>query len=254
MHARIEEAARKMAASRSIAVLTGAGISHESGIPTFRGAQDGLWAKYDPYRLATREGFRADPQLVWEWYTYRRKLVERAEPNPGHFALAKLERLVDEFCLVTQNVDGLHRRAGSRIIVELHGNINGNRCFEEDRPVEEWDDSSTPPRCACGSYVRPDVVWFGESLPQEAVSRAFAACETADIVMVVGTSVLVQPAASLPFIALERGGWVLEVNTEPTPLSDRAHLVLSGKSGEILPGLVRRFEELRRGEPDPRHS
>ncbi len=240
----IEEAARKMAACRSIVVLTGAGISHESGIPTFRGAQDGLWAKYDPYRLATRDGFRADPRLVWEWYTYRRGLVEKAGPNPGHHALVRLERLVEEFSIITQNIDGLHRRAGSSSVVELHGNINRNRCFEEDIPVEEWDDSSIPPRCACGSYIRPDVVWFGESLPQEVMSRALSCCESCDVVMVVGTSVLVQPAASLPFIALERGAWVMEVNTDPTPLSKRADLVMPGKSGEILPVIVDRLDEL----------
>lgn len=240
----IEEAARKLASSKAITVLTGAGISHESGIPTFRGSQEGLWAKYDPYQLATREGFRSDPRLVWEWYTYRRGLVEGADPNPGHVALARLERLVENFCLVTQNIDGLHRRAGSRNVVELHGNINRNKCFEENQPVEEWDDSGVPPRCSCGSFIRPDVVWFGESLPQEALSRAFSSCEMADAVLVVGTSVLVQPAASLPFIALEKGAWVLEINTDPTPLSERAHLFIAGKSGEVLPKIVERLEEL----------
>jgi NAD-dependent deacetylase len=227
-----------IASARVLAVLTGAGISKESGIPTFRDARDGLWAKYDPEELATREGFRANPKLVWEWYQYRRGMVKQAVPNPGHLALAAIEKLCVDFTLITQNVDGLHQAAGTRNVIELHGNIMRNKCFEENCSVQSWDESTVPPTCSCGSLVRPDVVWFGEPLPAGALEQAYAVTRTARVIMVVGTSGFVQPAASLPSIALEHGAWVVEVNTEPTPLSSRAHLFIEGKSGLILPQIA----------------
>lgn len=228
----------RIAGARRVAVLTGAGISKESGIPTFRDARDGLWAKYDPQELATRDGFRADPKLVWEWYGYRRDLVRKAAPNPGHLALAAMEKLLSEFILITQNVDGLHEAAGTRTIIELHGNIMRNKCFEEDRPLLSWDESTVPPTCACGSFVRPDVVWFGEPLPAGALERAHAESRAAGVMLVVGTSGVVQPAASFPFVALESGAWVAEVNTERTALSAHAHLFIEGKSGVVLPRIA----------------
>jgi len=243
MEEALKTTAQKIASCRALTVLTGAGISKESGIPTFRDVQDGLWAKYNPMELATREGFSADPRLVWDWYTYRRDLVNKAEPNPGHIALVRIERRINRFSLVTQNVDGLHLRAGSSNVFELHGNINRNKCFEEDSVVEEWNESTVPPKCSCGSYVRPDVVWFGESLPREVISEAFRKSRASDVMMVVGTSGLVQPAAALPFEALEAGAWVVEVNPEPTPLSNHAHLYIAGRSGTILASIADLLED-----------
>jgi len=158
--------------ARHIAVLTGAGISAESGVPTFREAQTGLWAQYDPLELATPEAFRRNPKLVWQWYEWRRGLVSKAQPNPGHLALAQLELKVERFTLITQNVDGLHQRAGSRNVVELHGNINRTKCFDEEVVIESWAETGdAPPRCPrCGGLLRPDVVWFGEALPRQALA------------------------------------------------------------------------------------
>jgi len=243
MEKAVETTARRIASCRSLTVLTGAGISKESGIPTFRDAREGLWARYDPMELATREGFSADPALVWNWYTFRRELVSKAEPNPGHIALTRIERRIDTFSLVTQNVDGLHLRAGSSNVCELHGNINRNKCFDEDRVVEDWDGSTVPPKCSCGSYIRPDVVWFGESLPQAVISQAYRVSRSCDVMMVVGTSGLVQPAALLPFEALDAGAWIVEINPDPTPLSSHAHMHLAGRSGIILKQIADLLED-----------
>jgi NAD-dependent deacetylase len=229
----------------AIAVLTGAGISAESGVPTFRDAQTGLWSKYDPLELATPEAFRRDPKLVWDWYAWRRAMVAEARPNPGHRALAEMEARVSKFTLITQNVDGLHRQAGSRNVIELHGNIQRTKCFDEDAIVEAWPDTGeTPPRCPrCGGLLRPDVVWFGESLPSQALADAVYAAQSCDVFFSIGTSALVQPAASLPHRAIARGRVIVEVNPDPTPLSREVppeHLyTLRGKAGEILPALVR---------------
>jgi NAD-dependent deacetylase len=229
--------------ARHVAVLTGAGISAESGVPTFREAQSGLWAKYDPQELATPGAFRRNPALVWEWYEWRRQLVSQAEPNPGHLALAKLEQHLPHLTLITQNVDGLHRQAGSQNIIELHGNIRRTLCFEEGNVVESWEDSNdVPPRCPrCGGLLRPDVVWFGESLPQAALARAFEAAEQCHLFLSVGTSALVQPAASLPLIALEHGATVVEINPDETVLSHRMTYTLRGPAGQVLPVLVEKF-------------
>ncbi len=226
--------------ARSVAVLTGSGVSAESGVPTFREAQTGLWARFDPQELATPEAFARDPRLVCEWYTWRRELVDAAAPNPGLEALAELERSVSQFVLITQNVDGLHRRAGSENVVELHGNIQRSKCSREGLLVERReDDADIPPSCPrCGASLRPDVVWFGESLPTDALSEAFDAARSCDLFISAGTSGLVQPAASLPFEALNAGAMVVEVNPSETPLTWHVDHSLRGKAGEVLPALA----------------
>lgn len=227
--------------ARRVVVLTGAGISAESGVPTFRDAMTGLWARFRPEDLATPEAFERDPKLVWEWYAWRRELVAQAEPNAGHRALVELEARVPEFLLVTQNVDGLHARAGSRNLVELHGNITRTKCFACERVAGEKDlvSDTAPPRCAhCGGMLRPDVVWFGEMLPAHALERAMQAVDACDLLLSVGTSTVVEPAASLPFYALRAGATVVEVNPDPTPLTARASFSLRGQAGVLLPALV----------------
>ncbi|HEX6305288.1 MAG TPA: NAD-dependent deacylase [Anaerolineales bacterium] len=223
-----------------VTALTGAGISAESGVPTFRDAQSGLWAQYDPEELATRQAFRQNPQLVWEWYTWRKELISAAQPNPGHFALTKLENMIPPFTLITQNVDGLHQAAGSQSLIELHGNIFRTKCFQEDAIVDSWNENgSIPPRCPnCGGMLRPDVVWFGESLPREALSTAQDCAQRCDVFLSIGTSTLVEPAASLPFLALQSGASVAEINPQQTPLSPQAHAVIQASAGKALPVLV----------------
>lgn len=223
-----------------IAVLTGAGISAESGVPTFREAQTGLWAQYDPMELATPSAYRRDPRLVWEWYLWRRELVGRARPNPGHEALAEIERRVPGFTLITQNVDSLHALAGNRAVIELHGNLQRYKCFDRDHLVTSWEPSEeVPPRCpTCGSLVRPDVVWFGEALPAAALSQAMAAAREADVFLTIGTSGLVHPAASLPLLAMEAGATGVEINPFDTELTPFMDFVLRGPSGVVLPELV----------------
>jgi NAD-dependent deacetylase len=225
--------------ARHIVVLTGAGISAESGIPTFRQAQTGLWARYDPAELATPDAFRANPNLVWEWYAWRRQLVSAAEPNAGHRALAALAGLEPQLTLITQNIDGLHQRAGSERVIELHGNLTRQRCFDEDMVVEaEPASTKIPPRCPrCGGLLRPDVVWFGESLPPDAWKAAVSASEQADVFMSIGTSAVVYPAADLPFAAVRRGALLVEIDPESTALSDMADYSLRGPAGLVLPTL-----------------
>jgi NAD-dependent deacetylase len=222
-----------------VVALTGSGISAESGVPTFRDAQAGLWARYDPQELATPQAFARDPELVWRWYVLRRGLVEGARPNAGHAALVKLDRLVPDFLLVTQNVDGLHQEAGSRNVVELHGNIRRSRCPVEGVIVEPNETDHGPPPCPnCGSPLRPDVVWFGEDLPVAEFAAASAAARSCHLLLSVGTSGLVYPAASLPYEALENGATVIEVNPERTSLSSHAGFSLRGRAGEVLQRLV----------------
>ena len=220
-------------------VLTGSGISAESGVPTFREAQTGLWARFDPQELATPEAFERDPKLVWDWYAWRRKLVGEASPNPGHAAIAEMERHFADFTLITQNVDGLHQRAGSRKVIELHGNILRTKCSVEDAVVENYVEGETPPNCPlCGAALRPDVVWFGEMLPFEALDAASDAARGADVFLSVGTSSLVYPAAALPFEALENGATLVEINPGVTPLTPHADYTLRVPAGEVLTGLV----------------
>ncbi|MCR4440139.1 MAG: NAD-dependent deacylase [bacterium] len=234
-----DELIARLRHARSVAVLTGAGVSAESGVPTFRGA-DGLWKKFRPEELATFEAFQRNPELVWEWYQYRRTLIRDIQPNPGHFAVAELEAMVPDFSLITQNVDGLHRKAGSRNVLELHGNIMRNRCTACGTIVA--DVAVTPqsglPRCACGGLFRPDVVWFGEMLPMNTWEEALAAARRAEVFFSIGTSAVVYPAASLPLESKANGAYVVEVNFEPTPLSAVAHEAIRGKSGEVLPQLI----------------
>jgi NAD-dependent deacetylase len=224
-----------------VAVLTGAGISAESGVATFRDAQTGLWSRFKPEQLATPEAFRRNPKLVWEWYAERRARVAEVAPNPGHHALAELEQRMPQFLLATQNVDGLHQRAGSRQLVELHGNITRTKCFDENTVVEQWDDTGdVPPRCPrCGGLLRPDVVWFNEMLPPGAFEQALGAAQDCDVFLSVGTSALVYPAAALPQEALAAGAVLVEVNPQETPLTPRATHFLQGPSGQVLPALVR---------------
>jgi NAD-dependent deacetylase len=223
-----------------VAVLTGAGVSAESGVPTFRDALTGLWARFDPQMLATRAAFERDPRLVWEWYAWRRQLVAGARPNAGHYALAALASRVPQLTLITQNVDGLHQAAGSPRVLELHGNLSRVKCFQEETVVATWPDTGeVPPRCpACGAYLRPDVVWFGEALPAAALEAAFDAAGQCDVFLSVGTSGLVHPAAQLPLVARERGAMLIEINPEPTPLTPYAGHALAGPAGEIVPGLL----------------
>ncbi len=226
--------------ARRVAVLTGAGISAESGIPTFRDALSGYWARFRAEDLATPEAFERDPELVWRWYRERRHRLRDAEPNPGHRALVTLSDKVPQLTLITQNVDGLHARAGSTGVVELHGNLTRVRCFDAGHLAPEFPDTEAVPRCArCGSLLRPDVVWFGELLPQAALHRALEAARRADVFLSVGTSNLVEPAASLRWIAAERGAAVLVIN--PTMDGQRRgpgvhHL--AGPASRILPELL----------------
>jgi NAD-dependent deacetylase len=227
----------KLRRARRASVLTGAGISAESGIPTFRGA-GGIWEKYDFTKLATPEGFREDPRLVWEWYQLRQREMNKAKPNPAHETIAKMEGHFDEFAVLTQNIDGMHKRAGSRNIIELHGNIWRMRCSRDGTvidlasPVEE-----IPPLCHCGSPLRPDVVWFGEQLSHDVLERASEAASRSDVMFVVGTSAVVYPAAALPILTKNKGGLVIEVNVEKTDLSAYADLSLFGRAGELMPVL-----------------
>jgi NAD-dependent deacetylase len=236
----IERAAAHLRRARHVCVLTGAGISAESGIPTFRDAQEGLWAHHSPLDLATPEGFARDPELVWRWYEWRREMIRAAQPNPGHVALAQLAQQVPRLTLVTQNVDGLHQRAGSPHVLEYHGNILRDRCTLEQVVAERSEDSrSSPlPRCAsCGGLLRPDVVWFGEMIPRGALVEADEAAADCDAFLSIGTSSLVYPAAGLAEAALRRGVPVVEVNPNPTDLSPHADVVLRGPAGRVLPVL-----------------
>jgi NAD-dependent deacetylase len=232
--------------AKDVVVLSGAGISAESGSPTFRGA-GGLWRNHSPERLATPEAFAENPRLVWEWYDWRRQIIRKAEPNPGHRALAELERRKTDgfrelpgFTLVTQNVDGLHDRAGSRNLVKLHGDIWQVRCLgcgvevrNEQVPLEDL-----PPRCSCGALLRPGVVWFGEPLPPGEWERAWEASAQAEVFLTIGTSAVVYPAAGLAEVAREAGAKLAVVNSEPTPVDLTADWVLRGPAGELLPRLL----------------
>jgi NAD-dependent deacetylase len=238
-----QELIERLKSAGKVVVSTGAGGSAESGVPTFRG-KDGIWKKMRPEELATVDGFMNNPELVWEWYQYRRQLMKEVKPNPGHYAIAELEKIFPEFSLVTQNIDGLHARAGSNRILELHGNITRNKCFKCDQPYEkEINLEEGLPYCPCGGMIRPDVVWFGEMLPQDTLREAFKASEEAEVFFTVGTSALVQPAASLPYMASRNGAYVIEVNIEPTPFTELASLSLMGKAGEILPQIVEALDQ-----------
>jgi NAD-dependent deacetylase len=246
----VHEIVKAMKSCRSCVVLTGAGISAESGVPTFRG-QEGLWGKFKPEELATMSAFMSNSRLVWEWYNWRRKVIGEVTPNPGHYALRDLEQRFERFTLITQNVDGLHRAAGSENILELHGNIYRNKCSDCNRqfPEDTDIDPDNIPSCPhCGGKIRPDVVWFGEMLNPQVIERAFLESEQTELFFSIGTSAIVHPAASLPFTAKRRGATLIEINPEMTPLTDLADYYVSAKSGEFLPTLV---EQL--GKVSPPH-
>jgi len=226
--------------AKRVAVLTGAGVSAESGVPTFRGT-DGLWKRFSPEELASFDAFMRNPELVWEWYQYRRSLIYDIKPNTGHYALAEMEDLFDDFILITQNVDGLHQVAGSKKIIELHGNIRRNKCskcgeyYAEEIPV----DKKEVPKCRCGGLIRPDVVWFGEMLPEDAINKAFYAARNSDLFFSVGTSGFVHPAAQLPITAKESKAYVVEINPDKTAITPYLDELLKGPSGKILPEIVK---------------
>ncbi|MDE1842134.1 MAG: NAD-dependent deacylase [Thaumarchaeota archaeon] len=229
--------AEKLLDAKKIVFVTGAGISQESGIPTFRG-KEGLWRKYDPMQLATIDAFYQDPKLVWEWYEERRHNILGAKPNPGHLAIAELEKYKDVHIL-TQNIDGLHQRAGSKNVYELHGSIITIKCTVcsfKDKITTGF--SSLPPLCKCGNMLRPDVVWFGESLPQDVWKSAMEQASTCDIMIVVGTSLAVSPANLLPVYAKQNRAIMVEVNIDPTPMSYTMDVSLRKSAANALPGLV----------------
>lgn len=235
-----DELVRFLRAAERVTALTGAGVSQESGLRTFRDAQTGLWAQYKPTDLASPEAYARDPKLVWDWYAWRREAIKGVRPNPGHYALVDMAHHVPDFSLITQNVDGLHRMAGSPRVIELHGNLQRVKCSSCGQQAEVWDEAHEQvPLCAlCGGMLRPDVVWFGESLPREPLEAAVEAARACHVFFSIGTSGLVQPAASLAFAAHNRGAVVVEINAEPTPLTPKVDFALHGKSGEILPVLV----------------
>ncbi|HVM61656.1 MAG TPA: NAD-dependent deacylase [Verrucomicrobiae bacterium] len=244
-----ESLAHALQSARAVVALTGAGVSAESGIPTFRDAMEGLWAEFDPHELASPEGFARDPGMVTRWYDWRREKCGAAKPNPAHRALARIEKYFATqrraFTLLTQNVDRLHHAAGSRNVVELHGTIWVWRCTqcgmereERDVPFKEY-----PPRCACGGARRPAVVWFGEMLPHDAMQKAHDALDGCDLFLSIGTSAVVEPAASFVYTARSRGAKTVEINRDPTPITRVVDWSLLGKAGEILPELVRQVAE-----------
>lgn len=224
--------------AKNVVALTGAGISAESGIPTFRD-KDGLFTRSNVEDVATPEGFKRNPKLVWEWYSMRRERVKQAQPNPGHIALAKFEEIFPNFTLITQNVDGLHQKAGSKKVIELHGNIMRNKCFANSHPVDVEKlpaSSEIPPSCPiCRSPIRPDVVWFGELLDPEILSEAEDATKNADVFFSIGTSSVVYPAAGFITLAKEYGATVVEVNPNETEKSYCADFIFRYPSGKILP-------------------
>ena len=249
----IQQAAAWIGDTQHLIVATGAGMSKESGVPTFRDALDGLWARYDPQQLATPQAFQRDPQLVWRWYEYRRALVRQAQPNPGHRAIAAFDDLLPQVAVITQNVDDLHQRAGSRDIVPLHGALMRSKCFADCRgqptiidvaALPDAESGSVPPRCPyCGAWVRPDVVWFGETLLVRQLDRAVQLVQSAGVMLVVGTSGVVEPAASLPRVARQNGALVIEVNPVRSGITPLADLWLPGPAGEVLPRVVKALQQ-----------
>ena len=235
MLATAELLAHKLKEARAAAVLTGAGMSAESGIPTFRSGRDALWRNFRPEELATLQAFARDPAVVWHWYRERLQTASSAKPNPGHYALVSFARLIPDFTVITQNVDGLHAAAGSRNVLELHGNVGRARCVGCGAIVPAPMEGALPPQCTCGALLRPDVVWFGEFLPDGVMEAASDAVRRSDIFVVLGTSAQVYPAAGLVDEAQASGAFVAEVNPESTPATDFCDLSVRAKTGEFLP-------------------
>lgn len=232
----------RLHAAGHVAVLTGAGVSAESGIATFRDA-NGLWSRFNPQELASMDAFLANPKRVQDWYAHRRSIVRNARPNPGHEALAELEQHVKRVTVITQNVDGLHTRAGSSTVLELHGSLERNYCAECGTVADESDLAGEAPHSCprCRGMIRPDVVWFGEILPQDVLEAAFEAAASCDVFLSVGTSAVVHPAAGIPITAAQSGAFTVEINIERSAVADHMDDVLIGQSGEILPELVSRL-------------
>jgi NAD-dependent deacetylase len=238
-----------LADAQNIVAFTGAGISAESGVPTFRGA-DGIWKKMRADELASMDAFMKNPDLVWEWYAHRKRIIAEVQPNAGHIALARMEKIVPDLVVITQNIDNLHRRAGSTRVHELHGNIERNYCMEcgtRFSNEEVLQQGAGVPRCtACGGKIRPDVVWFGEALPEDEWEASVRSAESAALFLSIGTSGAVYPAAALPSLAKRSGAYLVEVNPEPTPLTDYANDFLQGPAGKILPELYEVLQEVRK--------
>lgn len=239
----------RLAQAQHVAVLTGAGISAESGIPTFRDP-GGLWKQFKPEELANVRAFLRNPHLVQAWYTHRHAVAQEKSPNPGHEALAHLETLMADFLLITQNVDNLHQRAGSKNITELHGNITHSYCIDCGKTATEQEmtpiASGTAAQCsACNGYIRPDVVWFGEMLPEGAMAQANAAAQRAEVFLSIGTSAVVYPAAGIPLLAKDYGAYVAEINVEASAIAGYVDEVVLGKAGEVLPQLVEAVQAKR---------
>lgn len=238
-----DEIIKKISIAKRIVFFTGAGISAESGIPIFRG-KDGIWNKLKPEELANFDAFLRNPELVWEWYQHRKKIISESKPNPGHLAIAEMEKFFGDVKVITQNIDNLHRRAGSKNIYELHGNIERNYCikckkvYHDNLPFE-----GKIPHCSCGGLIRPDVVWFGEYLPQDQFNASYKAAENSDIFFIVGTSAIVYPAASLIYTAKDSGAYLIEINIDRTEISSIVNSSLFGKSGEILPEVLLRLKK-----------
>jgi NAD-dependent deacetylase len=245
------ELTRRLSEAEHVTVLTGAGISAESGVPTFRD-EGGLWQQFKPEELANVNAFLQNPRLVQGWYAHRKAVINETRPNPGHYALVDLENLIPDFTLVTQNVDNLHRRAGSRNVVELHGNIMRSYCIRCKKEATEGEMApiadGMPAVCSeCGGLIRPDVVWFGEFLPEGAMAKATDAAYRSDVFLSIGTSAIVYPAAGIPGIAAGAGAYLVEINVQPSAIADSCDEVILGKAGEVLPQLVEAVRALRAG-------
>jgi NAD-dependent deacetylase len=232
----------KLKAIKSVVFFTGAGISAESGIPTFRG-KEGIWNKLKPEELASFDAFLKNPELVWEWYNHRKKIIHESEPNAGHIAIAEMQNIFDEVTVITQNIDNLHRRAGSKTVYELHGNIERNYCIKcktyyNEVRLRRMDFSKGVPKCKCGGLIRPDVVWFGEYLPEDQFDASEKAARNCDVFFVVGTSAVVYPAAGLVFTAKQTGAYLVEINIEETEISSLVGTSFFGEAGKILPEII----------------
>ncbi|GMR25729.1 MAG: NAD-dependent deacylase [Ignavibacteria bacterium] len=232
----------KLKSSRSVIFFTGAGISAESGIPTFRG-KDGIWNKLKPEELANFDAFIRNPDMVWEWYNHRKLIIHNSQPNKGHLTIAEMQNHFDEVIVITQNIDNLHRRAGSKNIFELHGNIERNYCVNCKKFYnKELDFSNGVPKCECGGLIRPDVVWFGEYLPDDQFTGSEKASMNTDIFFIVGTSAVVYPAAGLVFTAKQSGAVLVEINLVKTEISSSVDYSFFGEAGTILPNILEAYE------------
>lgn len=242
----IQKAKQIISSANHLVAFTGAGVSAESGVPTFRDALTGLWSRFDPLQLATADAFQADPALVWGWYEWRRKMLLEVDPNPAHFALVDLISKAPKSTLITQNVDDLHERAGSKNVLHLHGSMFAPRCFDcaapytfTSVPALDNEQKLEPPKCpSCNGLIRPGVVWFGESMPMQEIQQAFAAANDCDVFLSIGTSGLVYPAAGLPLEAAENGAKVIHINPTQVDTTYENEIQLMGKAGEIIPQLV----------------